>query len=368
MRGVARRPPRFILLYSSTTSSSSSSSSETSSSNSWSSGIDYGQAEAQRKAEEAQRRQAEIEKQKRDVNFKACTSLINPEKYAQEYKELLQKESKEYNEYINQFPSLNWLTADEQLLFQHSDFLESFTEQEKIKLIVLGRERSITMDDIKKLYIDEDLTNKGVMDFFNTSLRANRFGMTTTDLDTHFQQGKKAERSALLDFAGMYAAAGLIANYNASGSNFSNVPERQFKGFNLDKPKVGGGNESKVPRTGEEWNQYFKEKYSAENVTWETASIRNIVNMPSKITSFSPQQVANLAKSSGWSVEPLGKGSLAGVPYEEGGGFSMRAPNGGSEYIQYHPGGGHHGSSPYYKISSGPNGTVRYDINGGMIP
>ncbi|WMJ23165.1 hypothetical protein RBG61_00475 [Paludicola sp. MB14-C6] len=213
-------------------------SSETSSSNNLSSGIDYGQAKAQRKAEEAQRRQAEIEKQKRYVNFKACTSLINPEKYAQEYKELLQKESKEYNEYINQFPSLNWLTADEQLLFQHSDFLESFTEQEKIKLIVLGRERSITMDDIKKLYIDEDLTNKGVMDFFNTSLRANRFGMTTTDLDTHFQQGKKTERSALLDFAGMYAAAGLIANYNASGSNFSNVPEGQFKGFNLDKPKV----------------------------------------------------------------------------------------------------------------------------------
>ncbi|WMJ23171.1 hypothetical protein RBG61_00505 [Paludicola sp. MB14-C6] len=213
-------------------------SSETSSSNNLSSGIDYGQAKAQRKAEEAQRRQAEIEKQKRYVNFKACTSLINPEKYAQEYKELLQKESKEYNEYINQFPSLNWLTADEQLLFQHSDFLESFTEQEKIKLIVLGRERSITMDDIKKLYIDEDLTNKGVMDFFNTSLRANRFGMTTTDLDTHFQQGKKTERSALLDFAGMYAAAGWVANYNASGSNFSNVPEGQFKGFNLDKPKV----------------------------------------------------------------------------------------------------------------------------------
>ncbi|WMJ23153.1 AHH domain-containing protein [Paludicola sp. MB14-C6] len=105
-------------------------------------------------------------------------------------------------------------------------------------MIVLGRERSITMDDIKKLYIDEDLTNKGVMNFFNTSLRANRFGMTTTDLDTHFQQGKKAERSALLDFAGMYAAAGLVANYNASGSNFSNVLEGQFKGFNLDKPKV----------------------------------------------------------------------------------------------------------------------------------
>ncbi|WMJ23169.1 hypothetical protein RBG61_00495 [Paludicola sp. MB14-C6] len=160
-------------------------------------------------------------------------------------------------------------------------------------MIVLGRERSITMDDIKKLYIDEDLTNKGVMDFFNTSLRANRFGMTTTDLDTHFQQGKKAERSALLDFAGMYAAAGLIANYNASGSNFSNVPEGQFKGSNLDKPKVGGGNESKVPRTGEEWNQYFKEKYGAENVTWETApkSVSEVITAPQKVIGHYPEYV-----------------------------------------------------------------------------
>jgi RHS repeat-associated protein len=74
-------------LYSSTSSSSSSSdsnypnnplyqSTSSSSSNSWSSGIDYGQAEAQRQAEEA-RRQAEIEKKKREANFKTCTDLIN---------------------------------------------------------------------------------------------------------------------------------------------------------------------------------------------------------------------------------------------------------------------------------------------------
>lgn len=40
----------------------------------------------------------------------------------------------------------------------------------------------------------------------------------------------------------------------------------------------------------------------------------------------------------------------------------MRAPNGRSECIQYHPGRGHHGELPYYKISSGKNGTVRYFI------
>ena len=34
----------------------------------------------------------------------------------------------------------------------------------------------------------------------------------------------------------------------------------------------------------------------------------------------------------------------------------MHAPNGSSIYIQYHPGSGHHGVMPYYKISSGKNG------------
>jgi len=118
---------------------------------------------------------------------------------------------------------------------------------------------------------------------------------------------------------------------------------------------------------GDDWNDYFNETYGNNNVTWESASMKDIIDMPSKITNFSPQQVANMAQANGWTAEPLGKGSLAGIPYEQGGGFSMRAPNGGSEYIQYHPGGGHHGSLPYYKVSSGPNGTVRYNLDGSVI-
>ena len=42
----------------------------------------------------------------------------------------------------------------------------------------------------------------------------------------------------------------------------------------------------------------------------------------------------------------------------------MHASNGSSLYIQYHPGGGHHGEMPYFKISSVPNGTRRFFING----
>lgn len=118
------------------------------------------------------------------------------------------------------------------------------------------------------------------------------------------------------------------------------------------------------PMFGEDWHKYFNETYGQDNVRWESISMQDIVDMPSKIVDFSPQQIADLARANGWSVAPLGKGSLEGVPYEQGGGFSLHAPNGGSEYIQYHPGGGHHGKLPYFKISSGPNGIIRYYIGG----
>ena len=127
------------------------------------------------------------------------------------------------------------------------------------------------------------------------------------------------------------------------------------------------GRKSKNPMTGGDWHNYFNENYGADNVTWESASIQDIIDMPSKITEFSPKQISNLASRNGWTVEPLGKGRLAGIPYEQGGGISMHAPNGSSIYIQYHPGSGHHGVMPYYKISSGKNGIVRYYINGERV-
>ena len=124
---------------------------------------------------------------------------------------------------------------------------------------------------------------------------------------------------------------------------------------------------SKSPMFGEDWHKYFNEIYGQENVMWESASIEDIVDLPSTILEFSPDQVINLAKNNGWSIGPLRQGSLAGIPYENGGGLGIHPPNGRSEYIQYHPGGGHHGESPYYKVSSGRNGIKRYYIEGDVL-
>ena len=145
--------------------------------------------------------------------------------------------------------------------------------------------------------------------------------------------------------------------------------------FDFPEPQHGGNVttedytdfNSKSPMFGEDWHKYFNEIYGQENVMWESASIEDIIDLPSTILEFSPDQVINLAKNNGWPIGPLGQGSLAGIPYENGGGFGIHAPNGRSEYIQYHPGGGHHGESPYYKVSSGPNGIRRYFIGGEVL-
>lgn len=121
--------------------------------------------------------------------------------------------------------------------------------------------------------------------------------------------------------------------------------------------------EAENPMSGEDWFADFKSKYGKENVTWNTAasSMNDILDMPSNVTRMMPNQLAELARSDGWTVGPLGKGGKAGIPFEQGGGFSMHYED---AYIQYHPGGGHHGELPYFKISNGKIGIVRYYING----
>lgn len=99
-----------------------------------------------------------------------------------------------------------------------------------------------------------------------------------------------------------------------------------------------------------------------------TKSVDNIIDNPNILREMRLNEVMNLAKIDGWTVSPLGKGSLKGVPYAEGGGISIRkiGPKGEptDSYIQWHPGGGHHGDSPYWKVSSGKSGTIRIFVEG----
>ncbi len=69
------------------------------------------------------------------------------------------------------------------------------------------------------------------------------------------------------------------------------------------------------------------------------------------------QRIVDMARKLGWRVEALGRGAHEGQGYA----LWQLMPNGkaSGRTIFWHPGGGHHGSSPYWKISRREGGTVR---------
>ncbi|MEU4193718.1 RHS repeat-associated core domain-containing protein [Kribbella sp. NPDC026611] len=88
--------------------------------------------------------------------------------------------------------------------------------------------------------------------------------------------------------------------------------------------------------------------------------VEEIFASPAKISGKTLDEVKGLVQKSGNFREgALTKGSQAGKGYkanelnEQGTGLTDR-------YIQYHPGGGHHGPDPYWKVSSGKTGTERF--------
>jgi hypothetical protein len=106
---------------------------------------------------------------------------------------------------------------------------------------------------------------------------------------------------------------------------------------------------------------------SPDNTT--TASINSpddfFDNPSDTIKNNTPEQVYEYLKNTGYDVKPLGGGNYQGVSFEEGGGF--RVTWGGDRYLQYHPPGRtHHGVDAYWKTSSGPTGTTRYNMDGGV--
>lgn len=95
-------------------------------------------------------------------------------------------------------------------------------------------------------------------------------------------------------------------------------------------------------------------------------NLDDFLNDPSKLKGVTPDELYKYLKENGYNPVPLTKSkTVKGVPFEEGGGFKVNW--GGDRILQYHPGSRHHGNIPYYKLSSGPSGTQRYDMLGNMI-
>jgi hypothetical protein len=76
------------------------------------------------------------------------------------------------------------------------------------------------------------------------------------------------------------------------------------------------------------------------------------------------QEIIRQFKAMGWVEGPLGKQSekFGGIPFTQGGGLILReiGENGveSGRFLEWHPGGGHHGPDPYWKFVSGESGKL----------
>ncbi|MDX1946443.1 MAG: hypothetical protein SFU86_13670 [Pirellulaceae bacterium] len=78
---------------------------------------------------------------------------------------------------------------------------------------------------------------------------------------------------------------------------------------------------------------------------------------PYKPTDQKAQELIKQLKQMGWVETPLKQGDHAGQ------GMILWEMENGKEtgrFLQWHPGGGHHGPDPYWKFTSGESGTLRY--------
>lgn len=83
---------------------------------------------------------------------------------------------------------------------------------------------------------------------------------------------------------------------------------------------------------------------------------------PQILSKFTPKGLKMTLETEGYTVIPLGRGSLKGELFENGGGY--RTSWGGDRYLQFHPAKNSHHRGAYYKISSGEDGTRWFYLNG----
>lgn len=106
-----------------------------------------------------------------------------------------------------------------------------------------------------------------------------------------------------------------------------------------------------------------KEKRIKEENGLDLAS--RISKHPKMLRAYTPKGLYDSLKNSGYEIKALKGKNYRDIPFEEGGGF--RVNFGGDGILMYHPGERSHHGGEYYKISTGKEGTKRYDREGNEI-
>ncbi len=110
---------------------------------------------------------------------------------------------------------------------------------------------------------------------------------------------------------------------------------------------------------GKKWTKETSERAAKRLATELLDALKHV-----RPDSQKAREIIRELKRLGWVEETLGKGSKAGE------GLILREMENGKatgRFLQWHPGGGHHGPDPYWKFSSGESGTIRTTLSGVVI-
>lgn len=140
----------------------------------------------------------------------------------------------------------------------------------------------------------------------------------------------------------------LPANHPVTAKIQKNIDAAKAKGANAGgNVKEGTGDSAQIPRTGAEWNDYYKSKHGDGNTTWvtELKSYDDILSNPKALWGKSADEVGRTL-GDGWTIGTYGSAGT-GWKYTNG-----------DKSVFYHPGGGVHEGS-YIGFSSGQTGKVK---------
>jgi len=169
--------------------------------------------------------------------------------------------------------------------------------------------------------------------FYATS----KCGVTVAEVEYMMTQERLAQVYNLMNFQALCMA---------SNVNLKIGSKQKGSGFTI-KGSKGTVKSAKIPRTGAEWNEYFKSKYGSGNVEWvtELKSYNDITMNPKALWGKSADEVGKI----------LGKGWTRGTYGSAGTGWKF---TNGDKSVFYHAGGGVHEGS-YVGVSSGQIGKVK---------
>ena len=93
-------------------------------------------------------------------------------------------------------------------------------------------------------------------------------------------------------------------------------------------------------------------------------SFEDYADNPALFADISPSEMYSAFNESEHLIQPLGKGSFTGVPFEKVGGFRVFFDNSKQKMLMHHPENRSHHKGAYYKLSDGKFGTHRYNLDG----